>query len=139
MFEAGHTISDRYDGPTGGLADFRGSPHLYETQWSAERRQFGPRFTLSPVDEVTLVLALEDWAIWLRWERAFKAGAVGQATHPALPEDRERHEELRRLLQPRLVLDARRAFEVNGEFRWQACDGGEPLLQVRWYDPADSP
>jgi hypothetical protein len=31
---------------------------------------FSPR----PVDEETFRLALEDWEIWLRWERAFYAG-----------------------------------------------------------------
>lgn len=129
-------MTDWYDGPTGGLADFRGRPHVYEAQWSAERQQFGPRFRLCPVDEVTLALAVEDWAIWLRWDRAFKAGSVDQATHPALPADRERHEELRRWLEPRLVLDPDRTFEVDGEFRWLPRDGGDPLLQVRWYDPA---
>lgn len=59
-------------------------------------------FLLMPIDQETFALALEDWAIWRRWETAFQLGKTTQETHPALLEDKSRHEELKRLLKGRL-------------------------------------
>ena len=136
VFEVVHTMTDWYDGPVRGVADYRGRPHLYEAEWDDVRDEFGPRFRLSPIDDVTRDLALEDWAIWLRWDVAFKAGATDQSTHPALPSERARHEELQAELATRLVLDPARAFIVCGEFRWTPRPPSLPLAEVRWYAPA---
>ena len=54
------------------------------------------------MDEDTWRLALEDWAIWERWEVAFHAKQTGLDTHPALPEDGPQHEVLAPLLKARL-------------------------------------
>lgn len=56
------------------------------------------------------------------------------STHPALPEDRERHEELHRLLVPRLVLIPERTFAARGEFHWHTGDPGGRPDHVFWYD-----
>ena len=44
-------------------------------------------FLLQPIDGQAFSLALEDWAIWRRWETAFHEGKTPHETHPALPED----------------------------------------------------
>jgi hypothetical protein len=136
MFESVHTMSDWYDGPIGGVADCAGRPHVYEALWDEELQRFGPRFRLSPIDAATLALAVEDWQIWLRWDEAFRAGAVDESTHPALPAERARHEELHALLAAKLVVDQERAFVVCGEFRWTPRPPGKPLAEVRWHSPA---
>jgi hypothetical protein len=136
LFESVHTMTDYYDGPVRGVADYCGRPHLYEARWDDVREEFGPRFQLSPLDDATRDLAIEDWAIWLRWEAAFKAGLVDQASHPALPSERARHVELQAELATRLVVDPARAFIMCGEFRWIPRPPCWPLAEVRWYDPA---
>jgi len=93
-------------------------------------------FLLMPIDPEVFSLALEDWAIWRRWESAFYQGNANRETHPALPEDRQRHEELKRLLEVRLVLDPTRAIRAKAEFQvrhdseWNG-HGSNPL-EVRW-------
>jgi hypothetical protein len=81
-----------------------------------------------PIDEEVFRLALEDWAIWLRWERAFHAGRTPQVTHPALPQDRERHEELKRLIGDRLSPDRDKSSRARAEFRATP----DQNLEVRW-------
>jgi hypothetical protein len=41
---------------------------------------------------------MEDWDIWQRWESAFHSGKTDHSTHPALPNEAERHSELKRIL-----------------------------------------
>lgn len=141
MFEPVHTVTDYYDGPRRGIADLDGRPHLYDAEWSSEIDNYAETFLLTPVDGNVLALALEDWAIWRRWEDAFHSGLVDHDSHPALPEDRARHEELVALLAPQLVTVPERAVRKRADFRVRA-DVPDPIpgvmrqLEVRWYDPA---
>jgi len=73
-------------------------------------------FLLQQIDEKTFDLAMEDWAIWCRWERAFHSGQTTQDTHPALPEDRARHQQIEELLSEKLRIDPNRALRMRGRF-----------------------
>src|SRR5688572_206277 len=81
-FERVYTVMDFYDGPRSGFADFGGAPHAYRSIWREDLDDWDPddRFELSPVAGETLALALEDWAIWRRWEEAFYAGETVDTT-----------------------------------------------------------
>ena len=134
-FEIVHTCPDWYDGPREGIADYQGQPHLFVSDYG----DFSGRknlYSLSPINEETFLLAKEDWAIWLRWNVAFHKGQVAQDTHPALPDERDRHEELKRLLEDRLVLDPAHTFRRDAEFRnrqdasWSGL--GFSPLEVCW-------
>lgn len=92
-------MDDYYDGPRGGVADFEGRPHVYRSLFvnlgrDANGQWLEDVFVLKPIDQEMLALVLEDWGIWLRWESAFKAGAAPHDSHPALPADRARHDEI---------------------------------------------
>ena len=86
-----HTVNEYYDGPRLGIADVDGVPHIYEAEFDHSSDEYGNTYFVSPVDESLLALVLEDWEIWLRWDLAFKRGDVSVESHPALPQDRERH------------------------------------------------
>lgn len=139
MFEVVYTY-DWYDGPRQGIADFRGEPHLFQSEWRDGEDLNAETFLLMPIDRDIFALALEDWAIWRRWETAFYQKMATQETHPALPEDRSRHEELVQLLEGRLVVDPARAVQKIAEFRvrtdpdWNGY-GWRPL-EVLWKDPS---
>ena len=75
---------------------------------------------------------MEDWEIWLRWERAFKQGETTQETHPVLPEDRQRHEELENILAKRLVVFPETSVQATAEFVY-----GQPT-KVKWRVVEDS-
>jgi hypothetical protein len=126
-----------YDGPREGIADFEGQPHLYESEWNEGLNLEADTFLLSPVAPDIFALAMESWEIWLRWEAAFYGGRTTLETHPALPEDRPRHEELQQFLKPHLVIDPANCIRARGWFRSAAGVPTNPYagfgaLEVRW-------
>lgn len=133
-FERVHTMTDFYDGPRGGIADFEGRPHLYESEWDDFADEYAPTFRLSPVAPDLLALALEDWAIWERWWTAFHRGEARRDTHPALPEDRARHNELAQILRQRLKIDPQNCVRARATFRTAAGWDGNGLapVEVEW-------
>ena len=134
-FERVFTVTDYYDGPRKGIANFHGTPHLYESRWDDLQDDYDDKFLLTPIDQEAFDWSSEDWAIWLRWEEAFHRGAATQESHPALPADRARHEELKKNLEGRLVTDPAGAITATGEFRAvveSMKNFGWRELEVRW-------
>jgi hypothetical protein len=85
-YEICHTVTDWYDGPRGGIADFCSKPHLFQSNFIDSAPDDATEvFLLVPLDPDVVQLALEDWCIWRRWETAFYSNTATQATHPALP------------------------------------------------------
>lgn len=122
--ETVYTVTDYYDGPRRGVADFHGVPHAYESLFDDSEDEWASTFLLRPIDTPTLELALEDWQIFFRWRRAFDEGKAALDTHPALPEDRQRHDQIKLTLdeglriEPATQLRAKGHFEVvHGEWR----------------------
>src|SRR5688572_19946270 len=98
-FERVYTVTDYYDGPRGGVADFDGSPHVYRGLFSVSADDWqDDHFELGPLSPEGFALALEDWAMWVRFEAGFRAGAVPMPEDPAdwgvLPAERVRHRDI---------------------------------------------
>ncbi|MBL8900336.1 MAG: hypothetical protein JNM84_22075 [Planctomycetes bacterium] len=145
MFEIVHTVTDYYDGPRAGIAELEGGPHFYQAVWAVDGDDDDDpnagTYLLTPIDRETLALALEDGEIWARWVEAFERGEAEIASHPALPADRERHDELQKLLGDRLRIDPANVVRRRAEFRRRAgaparCLHGARVLEVRWSAPA---
>jgi len=138
MFEIVHTLTDWYDGPRKGIADYCGRPHLFESEWRDGEDVDVDTFLLMPVDAETFLLAIESWAIWRRWETAFYQQLASTESHPALPEDRPRHEEFELLLESRLEMNSSQSlrktadFQVRHDPNWSGY-GWRPL-EVCWRD-----
>ena len=135
-YERVYTVLDYYDGPRKGVADFQGQPHLYECVFDELKGNYSESFLLTPLDAESFRFALEDWAIWQRWELAYHTGKADLSTHPALPHESERHQELQRILEKVLVVDPTKAVTRIGHFEALL---GETLpkgvlrpLQVKW-------
>lgn len=140
--ETVYTVNVFYDGPRFGIADYGGRPHLYESRWVPSRQRWEGEsdyvFWLSPVSQELFKAALEDWAIWERWEAAFHDGQADESTHPALPEDRARHEHLQVMLREGMRPDQPGAFPVIGDFvrdtvRWRPAPAhlyAEPTISL---------
>jgi hypothetical protein len=135
-YERVHTVTDYSDGPRTGIADFEGRPHLYESEWDDLADDFAFTFRLSPVEPEVFALAVESWAIWRRWETAFHEGRATKETHPSLPDDRRRSDELTGILELRLKIDESNQVRATGEFKvlddpeWN--HRGFAPLQVKW-------
>ena len=125
-----YTINKYYDGPELGVADYLGKPHIYERQFDGGRDDYSSRFLLSPIDPDLLSLVLEDWEIWLRWESAYRRGKTPHKTHPALPEERQRHDELATLIGDRLKVDPEHGFSKWARFKAE---------EVQWVDAPTEP
>jgi hypothetical protein len=135
-YELVHTVGDYHDGPRKGIADYKGKPHLYECIFDEGKDEYTESFRLAPVGAKAFQLAMEDWAIWKRWELAYHAGKVDILTHPALPHERERKMELKSVLQNLLVIDPAIAVTCTATFEVLGSpvlpQGVQRPLQVKW-------
>jgi hypothetical protein len=64
-----YTVSDFYDHPLGGVAEYRSKPHVYERQFSEPDDEWSDLFWLMEIDGPLLALALEQSAIYDRARR----------------------------------------------------------------------
>lgn len=129
-FERVFTVNDYYDGPRSGIASYQGQPHHYFCEWDEARGDYSHTFRLTPVDEETFSLAMEQWSIWEQWDAAFQRGEVAQSTHPALPGSNPRYEELQHSIEARLAARPAIRERKRGTFRSSAQAGEE----VEWSD-----
>ena len=130
-WERVYTINDFWDGPRLGIADVEGIPHIYRSPFDTAADAFAEYFLVAPIDRDLLDLVLEDWRIWIRWEQAYKRGEASKETHPALPKDRERYEEIKRLISNRLFVDADTGQKLKAEFRTVKV-GWDGIVEVQW-------
>ena len=93
-----HTVGDYHDGPISGVADLDGVPHVFEKQFSEEKDDFVDRYLVMAIDQELFSLIMKSWSIWLRWRTAFDQGKTTLKTHPVLPEDQERYQELKQAI-----------------------------------------
>jgi hypothetical protein len=144
-FERVHTVWDYNDCPRTGLADYDGRPHYYSSNWDNLSDDYANSYTLSEVDDVTLRLALDQWAIWKEWEKAFHLGLVPQESHPGFGGKDARYDELDMLLKEKISLGRPLPFKVRADFRVKADRLDLPRgylhpLEVEWViiaDPSD--
>jgi hypothetical protein len=67
----------------------------------------------------------------LRWDNAYKQGSVTIESHPALPDDRARHDEISLLIGYQLTDKAGSSVVKLGSFRANVPSA----LEVAWTDP----
>lgn len=130
-----YTVTDYYDGPRAGVSDLNGQPHYNECQFDEAESNWSEIFLLKPIDFETFRLAMEDWEIWERWYAACEDGKVSSEMHPALPEDRDRQNEICAILESQLKVNPTTDIKAKGEFEVvEAKRKGQSIanLQVKW-------
>ena len=130
------TMTDYYDGPRGGITLFDGHPHHYASEFAdfVEDGTTFDNFMLRPIDDEVLALALEDRAIWRRWEDVYDSGDTTHEDQPALPADRPRHDEIGAALESRLPPSSP-GTRCRGEFLVASAPARRHrvgLMRVRW-------
>jgi hypothetical protein len=138
-YERVYTVWDYYDGVRSGIANYTGHPHHYACEWDKEADDYAVTFLLTPIDEDTLALALEQWRIFRDWEMEFHRGQRSQGTHPGLPGQNSRYTELDALLKTRLAVASQRHIRKRGIFRALQEQDNLPKgvireLEVEWTD-----
>jgi hypothetical protein len=129
--ETVYSVTGYYDGPVSGIANFHNRPHAFERDDEAD--DGFDLFLVQPIDDETFEMAMEDWAIWTRWEKAFYSKQTSTETHPALPEDRPRHTQIDPILKSRLQIDPAKAVKAHGKFKVTSFDEiGGKRIAVKW-------
>ena len=138
-YERVFTVTEYYDGPRKGIANYQGNPHLYECVFDEARGDYSEVYRLTSLDSGTFQLAMEDWEIWRRWEFAYHDGKIDFNTHPALPHEANRHSELKLILDRVLVTDPTKAISRVAQFEVLGTPslpkGVMRPLQVKWSSP----
>jgi hypothetical protein len=116
-FERVYSVTNYYDGPKEGFADYGGHPHHYLYVWDEVKDDYAGTFTLARLDADTMELALEQWNFWRKWEAAFRRGSVPHNTHPGFGGIDARYDHLKAALTSRLKSMTRRPNHFRGLFR----------------------
>jgi hypothetical protein len=122
-----YTMWDYYDGPRMGVTTLHGQPYAYQSLWT-DRNGEEDTFLLQPIDQETFHLVLEDWAIWVRWDTALQTGQTTPDTHPALPIDRQRHEELEKVLTLHFRITPNQALRAKLKY----LQRDDPTVRRKW-------
>jgi len=129
-----YTISNYYDGPIDGVASVNGEPHIYKCIFDEKEDEYLKIYSLQLISIECFDLFMEQWGIWLRWEVAFKRGVVAADSHPALPEERKRNEELNELINS-LTQENNAIFKtLKAEFMLPETPSWASLWQVKWHE-----
>ncbi len=116
-WERVYTVNEFWDGARLGIADCNGLPHIYQSPFDYDADEYADFYLVSPISPDLLDLVLEDWRIWIRWSEAFERRATTRDTHPALPEDRDRHEDIVQNIGNRLKVDPASGKKLKANFR----------------------
>ncbi|VUD69427.1 hypothetical protein TDB9533_04796 [Thalassocella blandensis] len=73
--------SDWYDGPRSGIADFNGIPHRFISNFD-DATGYIETFNLFPILSEELELEIEQWIIFVEWNKKYEAGQTDTKTHP---------------------------------------------------------
>lgn len=125
-----YAVYDYFDGPRVGIADFETTPHVFRSEWNAQLDDRDESYMLKPLAEDEFVAVMAEWAIWVRWLEAYRTGTVTRDTHPALPEDKLRHEEIAPAVEAAMTVDPESAIRARAVFEGRVPPDGE--LRVRW-------
>jgi hypothetical protein len=134
------TVTDYWDGPRSGIANYHQKPHHYACIFDEGRDEYSDLYRLTPLRPEAFRAAMEAWKIWNRWDKAFRAGKTDRSTHPALPRDAKRYAELKTVLERALVAGEKRRFTKRGVFKLAGRSSSATLnslgkFKVAWEEP----
>ena len=128
-WERVYTVHDFYDQPRLGVADFNGTPHIYDREFDESQGEYSDRYWLTEIAPDLLTLVMEHWEIWLRWQVAFRKGEATLLGPHVLPADLQRDSELKQLIGDRLEEKSKHSVLKRASFRYSEEKG-----EVSWLD-----
>ncbi len=115
LYEKVITVSDYYDGPRQGVANFQGRPYFYDCILG--KADYTNHFQLTPIPTPSLKFIFEEDQISQRWQALRRSGAEVDDDKPYLPVDEARYLQLRSILAPLLKTDSKQSVTREGHFR----------------------
>ena len=142
-FETVYCVTDLWGGqPVKGVASFQGEPCFFESIFDDKNEEYSDFYLLTPLPEHIFRASIEDFEIFLCWKASFHSDKTGIETHPALLQDRPRHEQFQAIVDDFLRKTApspikARAKFVRGDSRESAIQELN-VLRVRWEATGES-
>ena len=127
--------NDWYDGPRNGVAYFNGSPHRFIAHFD-DLKGYSDTFSLFPISEQELKQEIEQWSIFVEWNKKYEAGEIDTESHPGHGGINRKWDELekslsvRRKIIPESAMKAKADFESNNQINRYTIDG--PAYVVTW-------
>jgi hypothetical protein len=109
-----YTIYEYSDQPRSGIANYEGKAHWFENIFDETSDEYSNDYWLTSLSASQLADAEEQFQIFWRWRQAFDRGEVDLSTHPALPEDVGRYNELKNRIQNAVNSKVTQRFKVSG-------------------------
>jgi hypothetical protein len=109
-----YTIYEYSDQPRSGIANYKGKAHWFENIFDETSDEYSNDYWLTSLSASQLADAEEQFQIFWRWRQAFDRGEVDLSTHPALPEDVGRYNELKNRIQNAVNSKVTQRFKVSG-------------------------
>jgi len=134
--ETVHIENEWYDGPRAGIANIRGRPHRFVSQFDEREDVYLGTFLIWPIEEPELALEREQWLIFVAWNVQYEAGKVDSETHPGHPGANARWDEIGSLLKTCRETVPPIARRAEAEFthieRNQRYAPSGPAYQLSW-------
>lgn len=113
-----HVENDWYDGPRNGIADFNGVPHRFISNFEdfEDQERCLDTFKLFPVSANELNLEIEQWTIFVKWNKRYDAGEVETDSHPGHGGIDKRWDELEKILSKKRIMISEIALNVTAVF-----------------------
>ena len=125
-----HTVDVFWDGPIAGAANLEEKPHYFDVvEDDIEFPDGSLSFTLTSISEEVFQLIIENAQIRLRWQKAIDNEEASMDSEPALPEDREKHDNNRFMIDTYLYRNEHLAFVKRGVFH--QLENGQ--YEVVWF------
>ena len=125
-----------WDDPRAGIANINGRPHRFKSLFDEENDDYLGTFLVWPVDQQVLDLEVEQWRIFVEWNRLYEAGEVDTDSHPANGGRNARWDELEKLLQANRVAVPPEARQAVAQFdrldRDERFAPSGPDYTLRW-------
>jgi hypothetical protein len=124
-----------YDGPRQGIADFNGKPHRFIANFD-ELTGYKDTFRLYPIQSEELQLEIEQWSIFVEWNRKYENGEVQVDTHPGHGNINQRYDEIETILKdkresiPSDYIEAKADFEPI--YQQNRYEEQGPCYKVKW-------
>src|SRR5436190_1443199 len=94
-WERVHVFSNYHHRPRLGVADYQGSPHIFESEFDEAIDDYSERFFLVPIEPDLFALVLESHEIWRRKPSDYDKPSAGVEPRPTPESDQRRRLALR--------------------------------------------
>lgn len=135
-FERVYVENDWHDGPRAGIADIDGVPHRFQSPFDEIADEYLSVYEVWPVSENELALEIEQWGIFVDWNRRYESGEADIETHPGSGGIDLRYDEIGAMLKALrkdAPLNVRRAkAQIKWVDRAHRYESSGPDYQMSW-------